>query len=422
MPFFKRKDSKDTSAENASVAKTNGSTNGNGNGNGLAGKEKINFKQRLEHKMYLATESPEPVYDIGECGLKNVPAGVYSRCMIQRKEALLLQNNELTSLGGGGSLGDMAKSLQVLDLHHNQLEKLPDEIGLLKSLRVLYLHHNKLKKLPDSIGDLSRLQSLDLSANALKELPSTIAKLKRLRTLDVSKNVKLKKLPKQLGQCHSLDKLVGPDLQAVQYPEANICKQGTEAIMRFLAKECDIAYIEPSAFVPPADDLPNKNGCSWDEDPYEKLVKGNLQLLDKQKEAKRKEIEAMERERLQREKDEAAMAASMQNSKKKLLDDLAEEEAKREAAVRDLQQMKDEEKKTLFSSLSSAEQCTDALIEELMKTQRANSDPQKVLQDMERERKEMEEMFTIKAGEVEKLRENDVLSRRFLLLFFHLIR
>ena len=38
-----------------------------------------------------ATESPEPVYDLSECGLKNVPAGVYSRCMIQRKEALLLQ-------------------------------------------------------------------------------------------------------------------------------------------------------------------------------------------------------------------------------------------------------------------------------------------------------------------------------------------
>ena len=38
-----------------------------------------------------ATESPEPVYDISECALKNVPPGVYSRCMIQRKEALLLQ-------------------------------------------------------------------------------------------------------------------------------------------------------------------------------------------------------------------------------------------------------------------------------------------------------------------------------------------
>lgn len=45
-----------------------------------------------------------------------------------------------------------------------------------------------------------------------------------------------------------------------------------------------------------------------------------------------------------------------------------------------------------------------------MKAQKAQNDPQKVLEEMERERKEMEEMFTIKAGEAEKLREKDVLS------------
>ena len=42
MPFFKRKDSEDASA----AAKTNG------NGTASA-KEKINYKARLEHKMYL---------------------------------------------------------------------------------------------------------------------------------------------------------------------------------------------------------------------------------------------------------------------------------------------------------------------------------------------------------------------------------
>lgn len=399
MPFFKRKDSEDASAS--------AKTNGNGNGTDAA-KEKINYKARLEHKMYLATASPEPVYDISECGLKNVPSGVYSSCMIQRKEALLLQNNELATLNGGGTLGDMAKLLQVLDLHHNHLEKLPEEIGLLKSLRVLYLHHNRLKKLPDSIGNLARLQSLDLSDNALKELPSTLSKLKRLRTLDVSKNVKLKKLPKQLGACHSLDKLVGPDLDIVQYPEVSVCRSGTEAVMRLLAKDCDIDYVDPSAYQPPEllDGLP-KNG--FDEDPYEKLVRGNLQLIDQQKEAKLKEMKVIEKMRVERAGEEAALAVTMHNTKKKLLNDLAEDEAKREADVKKLQQLRDEEKKTLFTSLSSAEGRTDVLIDELMKAQRAQNDPQKVLEDMERERKDMEEMFTIKAGEAEKLREEDVL-------------
>jgi hypothetical protein len=31
------------------------------------------------------------VYDLAECGLKNVPPGVYSRCKISRKQALLLK-------------------------------------------------------------------------------------------------------------------------------------------------------------------------------------------------------------------------------------------------------------------------------------------------------------------------------------------
>ena len=61
----------------------------------------------------------------------------------------------------------------------------------------------------------------------------------------------------------------------------------------------------------------------------------------------------MERERMAREKEEAAMAASMQNRQKKLLNDLAEEEAKREDAVRSLQQMKDKEKEGLITSLSN---------------------------------------------------------------------
>ena len=70
-------------------------------------------------------------------------------------------------------------------------------------------------------------------------------------------------------------------------------------------------------------------------------------------EAKRKEIEAMERTRIEREKEEAAIADTMHNTKKKLLNDLAEDEAKREADVKKLQQLRDEEKKTLFTSLSS---------------------------------------------------------------------
>lgn len=58
----------------------------------------------------------------------------------------------------------------------------------------------------------------------------------------------------------------------------------------------------------------------------------------------------------------------------------------------------------------SDESTTDTLINELMAANARQKDPAKVLEDMERERKEMEERFTIKAGEEEKLREQEVLS------------
>jgi len=122
-----------------------------------------------------------------------------------------------------------------------------------------------------------------------------------------------------------------------------------------------------------------------------------------------KEMLAMQKNLEETQAKELALAKSMEDNKKKLLTDLAEEEAKREEAVRKLQEMKEREKETLVTSLYSAETRTDALIEELMRGQARNSDPQKVLEELERERKEMEEMFSIKAGEEEKLRGQEIL-------------
>ena len=86
-----------------------------------------------------AQESPEPVYDLSECGMKTVPSGTYSRIKVMLKQGLLLHENELTGLKEGGCLADMASCLQVLDIHSNLLDKLPDEIGSLKQLRVSFI-------------------------------------------------------------------------------------------------------------------------------------------------------------------------------------------------------------------------------------------------------------------------------------------
>ena len=45
------------------------------------------------HFHFKAQESPEPLYDISDCGMKNVPSGVYIKVKMSLKEALLLQVN-----------------------------------------------------------------------------------------------------------------------------------------------------------------------------------------------------------------------------------------------------------------------------------------------------------------------------------------
>ena len=47
--------------------------------------------RNIQFDILQAQESPEPLYDISECGLKNVPSGVYIKVKMMLKEALLLQ-------------------------------------------------------------------------------------------------------------------------------------------------------------------------------------------------------------------------------------------------------------------------------------------------------------------------------------------
>jgi len=406
MPFWKKDSVK------KGPIKQDSSDSGSTGVNGDVGKpkEKVDYKARLQHKQYLAQESPEPLYDISECGLKNVPSGVYIKVKMMLKEALLLQDNELTVLNGGGAISDMSACLQVLDLHNNHLEKLPEEIGTLKQLKVLHINNNKLKKVPDSIGNLELLQTLNLAHNSLKDLPESLSNLSRLKTFDITYNPKMKKLPKSLAHCHAIEKLSIIEGNTIQYPSADVCQKGSVAVMQFLCKECDIEYISPSNYKPPELRDKGTNGEAFDaDDHYERLVRGSLKAIEKQKEDKLKDMILLEKEREETQAKEALLAVSMQEDKKKLLDDLAKENAKIDAAVKDLQKLKDQEKSELLSSLHGAENRADALIQDLISSTRVSKSPQEILKEMEAERKEMEEQFTIRAGEADKLREQEVL-------------
>jgi len=72
---------------------------------------------------------------VSECALKNVPSGIYSLCKVFRKKILLMYDNKLSSLSGGGALSDLSL-LTVLDIHGNEFTTLPSDINHLSSLKV----------------------------------------------------------------------------------------------------------------------------------------------------------------------------------------------------------------------------------------------------------------------------------------------
>jgi len=388
--------------------------------NGTKSKEKINYKARLEHKQYLAQESPEPIYDISDCGLKNVPSGVYSRCKIQRKQALLIQDNELTSLSGGGELADL-KEIASLDLHNNQLEKLPDEIGKLSNLRNLYLQNNRLKSVPSSLGNLSNLTMLNLSHNNLKELPVSLANLGRLRTLDLRGNPKLKELAKFICRLRCLDSLL-VDEETITYPDKDVTSQGTEAIIRFLCKESDIEYISPSECLA-ADTSAHTNGTNGStdgsaadkyHDPYQDIVSSHLAKAEQIKQQKREQALMLEKQLNDTQAAEAKLKLESMEQKKKLLEDLVTEGTKKEEEMKKIQKEKDEERNKLFNKMNQVENMTDVLIKELTASTSRYSDPKKVMEALEKEKREMQE--ALNKQDIKMLKEQEVLRSMQLMM------
>jgi hypothetical protein len=117
-------------------------------------------------------------------------------------------------------------TLQKLDLSHNHLVRLSEEITKLKNLRILDVSHNALTTIPDNIKKLYYLvqlkannnhlqtlpplsptiHTLDISHNQFQKLPTTLKNLSWLRILQASNN-QLTELPTILGRLSRIQKL-----------------------------------------------------------------------------------------------------------------------------------------------------------------------------------------------------------------------
>ncbi|XP_048457834.1 leucine-rich repeat-containing protein 40 isoform X2 [Rhincodon typus] len=100
------------------------------------------------------------------------------------------------------AIGQLSQ-LQKLNISHNKLKELPDELWNLTSLRSLYLHHNELERIQEGIGKLIHLEELDVSSNQLTAIPSTLGELSSLLKFILANN-KLKYIPLDISKMRSL--------------------------------------------------------------------------------------------------------------------------------------------------------------------------------------------------------------------------
>ena len=126
--------------------------------------------------------------------------------------------------------------LSVLSLKNNSLSLIPDELCGCHSLRYLSLNANNLLSLPLQIFALTALSRLTIAANNIQFLPNQMDKMSSLTHLDLSHNP-LRTIPPSLGARHdSLKTFLVQNCPELQDPPQNIISAGHEHLLNYMRK------------------------------------------------------------------------------------------------------------------------------------------------------------------------------------------
>lgn len=380
-------------------------------------KQSTNAKRRQDHQQYLAQESPEPLFDLSNCEIEEVPSGVYALCKVLQKEVLLLHDNWLSSIHSSNNNITDLTTIRVLDIHNNELRHLPDEIGELQCLQVLNLEKNRITRLPRTIGSLNCLQTLNVKSNKLKEVPESICMMKSLRLLDIQEN-RITALPRLLCQVRTLETL-NLDAISMKYPSYTICCSGTEAIMKFLCSECSVEYLPPSNFLldvldPPKPELMSPSGSKalQQEEHFMKHITGYNDMLEQ----KRLEMIEVERRFTEHREEQAQLALMAQRNRDQMLAMIAQEENKMGEELDKLSKQKEQNQKRLLEDLRMVEQGADNLIANLLDMNAKAKKTEELLDAIEEERIRENKLFEVRWEEVQNLRKKEVLKNMEMIL------
>lgn len=160
---------------------------------------RLDVKEEEEIELKKAQEAHLP-----GASLRTDPWEIYIRENLQNNQ-LIIQRKDIATIS---SLLWDYDDLGLLDLNHNNLKSIPDDIYKLSNLKSLRLSYNKLTSLPESLTHLMNLKELELSDNNLGGFytEDTDFRFDSLIYLNISNN-NISKVPKSLKYLTNLQTL-----------------------------------------------------------------------------------------------------------------------------------------------------------------------------------------------------------------------
>lgn len=177
-----------------------------------------------------AVEADISIVDFSKNKLKQLPEGLTH--LSTKISELNMNGNHLVEVQPFVSQFDHIKYLNV---SCNQLDKLPDEVGLLITLREINIANNKFVEFPKCIYELLHLEIIiacDNKIEAIDASESGLAALKRLATLDLSNN-NISQVPPILGNMTQITSLLLHG-NSFRSPRIQILEKGTASILSYL--------------------------------------------------------------------------------------------------------------------------------------------------------------------------------------------
>lgn len=342
-------------------------------------------RAKLERKLYIARESPDPEFDLSDCQLKRLPAGIFSICKVFRKDNLYLHNNQLQSLEEGGQLSDL-QLVKVFNLSSNKFYRLPNNIRFLVSLTELYLQNNYLESLPEGFKYLEFLKILDVSHNKLKSLNPSLGNLKCLSVFKITGNIDLNRLCPELCFATNLQ-TIELDGENFIFPPVEVATKTTEDIMKYLCSEMNIKYRPPQVTTELQSQLPNAI-----HNPFGK----QLSLTWEQQET------AMIDQ-------ENKLHLANQRQREKFLSTLLQEQKDLDDEISKIQENRESERRNLMKTIQKEEKEIECIVRNFLQSERQN--PEVIQQQLVYEQLEHDRLLEIARQNYDNVKRSDIIAK-----------